>query len=144
MRGLSLSNALFCESPFRRPSLSSPFQRGVEREFQMLQANCNQNIASIIMKNHFSETSFANGENTGHRKGESFQAASSIIHQFSRSSGGLTALTLCTPASNMQDILKFHSSGIRLRTNANERTSELSYITLLPSTYGTELKVLCL
>lgn len=107
MRGLSLSNALFCESPFRRPSLSSPFQRGVGREFQMLQENCNQNIASIIMKNHFSETSFANGENTGHRKGESFQAASSIIHQFSRSSGGLTALTLCTPASNMQDILKF-------------------------------------
>lgn len=108
MRGCSLSNALLCESRFRRPSFSSPAQRGVGREFQILQANCNQNIASIIMKNHFSETSFANGENTGHRKkGESFQAASSIIHQFSRSSGGLTVLTLCTPASNMQDILKF-------------------------------------
>lgn len=107
MRGRSLSTALFCESPFRRPSFSSSSQRGVGREFQILQANCNQNRASIIMKNHFSEASFADEKSKGHRKCESFQAASSIIRQFSRSSGDLKALTLYIPASNMQDILKF-------------------------------------
>lgn len=47
-------------------------------------------------------------------------------------------LQTCRTSSNS------HLSGIRFRTNANERTSKVSCIVLLPSTRGTEVKVLCL
>lgn len=47
-------------------------------------------------------------------------------------------LQTCRASSNS------HLSGIRFRTNVNERTSKVSCIVLLPSTYGTELIVLYL
>lgn len=47
-------------------------------------------------------------------------------------------LQTCRTSSNS------HLSGIRFRTNANERTSKVFCIVLLPSTRGTEVKVLCL
>lgn len=144
MRGLSLSNDLFCESPSRRPSFSSPPQRGVGREFQILQANCNQNIASIIMKNHFSEASFAGEKSKGHRKVSPFrQPRPSPIN--SPSPVVILQLLPCIPL--LQTCRTFsnpHLSGIRLRTNANKRTSKVSCIVLLPRTCGTELKMLYL